>query len=201
MTTPAGKPTKTMSMEDFYVKTDNANKLMRVWYCIAATEKDIGDQAIFWEHWYWNNEAEESKPLDGKNAKEASNHTLTITAENEKTVDYPLWPVTFTRDKFKMYPAINLGCTTIAPIGMALTPIAFPTNDSRSEFRVDYIEMFGKSLYFIFVLDPKISEDDKKKEFDKLEAECGVKKEWFHFVQWDEKYEIGSSGEPDINPK
>ena len=52
MTTPAGKPTKTMSMEDFYVKTENANKLMRVWYCLAATEKDIGDQAIFWERKY-----------------------------------------------------------------------------------------------------------------------------------------------------
>ena len=81
---------------------------------------------------------------------------MTIAAENEKTVDYPLWPVTFTTDKFKMYPAINLGCTTIAPIGMSMTPIAFPTNDSKSEFRVDYIEMFGKSLYFIFVLDPLI---------------------------------------------
>lgn len=125
---------------------------------------------------------------------------MTIAAENEKTVDYPLWPVTFTTDKFKMYPAINLGCTTIAPIGMSMTPIAFPTNDSKSEFRVDYIEMFGKSLYFIFVLDPKISKDDQKKEFDKLETECGVKREWFHFVQWDPKYEIASSGEPDINP-
>ena len=39
---PITKPTKTLSWQEFYTKTDNANKLMdRVWYCIACTEKDV----------------------------------------------------------------------------------------------------------------------------------------------------------------
>ena len=92
MPSPAEKPTKSMSMEDFYVATENGNKLMdRVWYCIGATEKDIGDQKIFWEHWFWN-EGEESKPLDKKVYKEGSNHTKTVSIKDE-TVDYPIWPV------------------------------------------------------------------------------------------------------------
>lgn len=110
--------------------------------------------------------------------------------------------VTFTTEYFKMFPAIDLGCITIAPIGMSLEPIVFPKSDSRTEFRVDHVSMpFGKHLYFIFVLDPHISEESKAKEFEKLDKEYGVKKDWFYPVDWDPKYEIGSSGEPDINPK
>ena len=56
-------------------------------------------------------------------------------------------------------------------------------------------------MYFIFVLDPLISEEHKKNNFERLEKENGVLREWFHEVQWDPDYKIGSTGEPDINPK
>lgn len=194
------EPTKALSWEEFYDVTDNANKLMdRVWYCIAATEKDIGDQAVFWEHWYWK-EGDAEKELDKKKKKKASNHTKTISAEG-KEVDYPIWPLTFTTESMKMYPAIDIKCTVLTPIGMKMQPVVFPVNDSRSEFRVDYCKMMGKYMYFIFVLDPHISADDITANFDKLDKENGVKREWFYEVQWDSKYEVGSTGEPDINPK
>jgi hypothetical protein len=193
-------PTKTLSWEEFYKKTDNGNKLMgRVWYCVASTEKDIGDQAVFWEHWYWN-EGEAEKDLDMKKAKDGSNHTLTVDKEG-KEVDYPLWPVAFNKESFKMYPAIDCKCMVIAPIAVSLLPVAFPTDDSKSEFRVDFANAMGKKMYFIFSLTPHMSETEKTREFQKLEAECGVKREWFHEVKWDPKYKIGSSGDPDINPK
>lgn len=196
---PITQPTKTLSWEDFHTKTENANKLMdRVWYCIACSEKDVAEQKIFWEHWYWN-EGEGAKDL-ATTQKKASNHTLTISTDG-KEIDYPVWPLTFTKDSFKMYPAIDLKCTVIAPIGLSMQPIAFPTNDSRKEFRVDYCSMMGKKMYFIFVLDPNISEEDKKKEFDLLEKENGVLREWFSDIQWEENYVLGSAGEPDINPK
>eukprot|EP00591_Stephanopyxis_turris_P003859 CAMPEP_0195530776 /NCGR_PEP_ID=MMETSP0794_2-20130614/33827_1 /TAXON_ID=515487 /ORGANISM="Stephanopyxis turris, Strain CCMP 815" /LENGTH=200 /DNA_ID=CAMNT_0040662355 /DNA_START=89 /DNA_END=691 /DNA_ORIENTATION=- len=196
---PIAKPTKVLNWEDFYKKTDNANKLMdRVWYCIACTEKDVGDQKIFWEHWYWK-EGEESKDLT-KGSKAASNHTLTISAEG-KEIDYPIWPLSFTTKSMKMYPAIDLKCLVIAPIGLSMQPVAFPTDDSRVEFRVDFCEVMGKKMYFVFVLDPNMSEEDKTRNFDILEKENGVLREWFHDVQWEANYEIGSTGEPDINPK
>ncbi len=87
------------------------------------------------------------------------------------------------------------------PFGLNMVPVTFPTDDAPTEFRVDYCELFGKPEYFIFVLDPNISEDSIAKEFAKLEAENGVKRDWFHFVQWEKSYKIGSGGEPDINPK
>lgn len=59
----------------------------------------------------------------------------------------------------------------------------------------------GSKMYFIFVLDPLISEEHKKNNFERLEKENGVLREWFHEVQWDPDYKIGSTGEPDINPK
>lgn len=194
------EPSKIMSMDEFYQATDNGNKLMdRVWYCLGSTEA-VSDQKVFWEHWYWK-EGEESKEI-GSKPKEGCNHTLTIESEGDnKVVDYPTWPLTFTKDSFKMWPAIDLKCTVIAPIGLSMQPIMFPKDDSRKEFRVDYCSMMGKKLYFIFVLDPLISEEAKDTEFEKLESEFGVKKEWFQFVQWDEKYIVGSAGEPDINPK
>mmetsp|Transcript_9091 Transcript_9091/g.12611 ORF Transcript_9091/g.12611 Transcript_9091/m.12611 type:complete len:201 (-) Transcript_9091:285-887(-) len=196
---PVTKPLKTLSWEEFYKKTDNANKLMdRVWYCIACTEKDVADQKIFWEHWYWK-EGEAAKDL-AKSKKKACNHTLTISTGG-KEVDYPIWPLTFTTESMKMYPAIDLKCCVIAPIGLKMQPVAFPTDDSRTEFRVDYCEAMGKKMYFVFVLDPHISEEDKKKNFEILAEENGVSREWFHGVQWDSSYEIGSTGEPDINPK
>ena len=86
-------------------------------------------------------------------------------------------------------------------MGLDMFPVSFPTDDAPTEFRVDYCELMGKPEYFIFVLDPNISEDSIAKEFAKLEAENGVKREWFHFVQWEKSYKIGSGGEPDINPK
>jgi len=193
-------PTKTLSWEEFYEKTDNANKLMdRVWYCIAASEA-VSDQKVFWEHWFWD-EGEGEKTMDADKPKAASNHTLTIAVEGDKTVDYPIWPLAFTKESFKMYPAIDLKCIVIHPIGLPMTPIMFPTNDSRSEFRVDYCDFMGKKIYFVFVLDPLISAEDKDKNFDILEKDYGVKKEWFNEVQWDPKYVVGSTGEPDINPK
>ena len=69
---PITKPTKTLSWQEFYPKTDNANKLMdRVWYCM------------------------------------------------------------------KMYPAIDFKCLVIAPIGLSMQPVTFPTDDSRwFSFRV-----------------------------------------------------------------
>lgn len=196
---PITKPTKTLSWQEFYTKTDNANKLMdRVWYCIACTEKDVADQKIFWEHWYWK-EGEAEKDLT-KTTKKASNHTLTISTSG-KEVDYPIWPLKFTSESMKMYPAIDLKCMVIAPIGLSMKPVTFPTNDSHSEFRVDYCEAMGKKMYFVFVLDPNISEEDKKKQFDLLEKENGVLREWFVDVQWEENYELGSTGDPIINPK
>lgn len=193
-----GPPTKIISWDDFYNATDNANKLMdRVWYCIACSDADVGKQTVFWEHWYWA-EGEADKELDARSPKVCSNHTLTISPDKE--VDYPVWPVKFTKSSFKMYPAIDCKCFVIAPIGMSMKPVAFPSNDSRSEFRVDYAKIAGKHMYFIFALDPLISESDKDKEFAKLEAEAGVKKDWFHSVKWDQNYKIGSTGEPDINP-
>lgn len=86
-------------------------------------------------------------------------------------------------------------------MGLNMVPVAFPTDDSPTEFRVDYCEVMGKPEYFIFALDPNISEASMAKEFAKLETENGVKREWFHYVQWNKSYEIGSGGEPDINPK
>jgi hypothetical protein len=197
----AGSPAKVISWDDFYTATDNGNKLMdRVWYCIASSEADPGTQKVFWEHWYWKNEKEAGKLLDPKKPKKCSNHTLTIDTYG-KEVDYPLWPVTFTQKSFKMYPAIDLKCVVIAPIGVGLTPIRFPTNDSKKEFRVDHMKMpGGKDAYFVFALDPHISEADIDKEFEALEKENGVKKEWFHFVRWEPNYKIGSTGDPDINP-
>lgn len=197
---PLAKPTKTMSMEDFYEKSDNANKLMdRVWYCIACSDEDVGNQKIFWEHWYWD-EGEGEKGFETFKSKNASNHTLTVSADG-KEIDYPVWPLSFTSESFKMYPAIDLKCCVVAPFGISMQPIAFPRNDSRKEFRVDYAEVMGKQLYFIFTLDPLISEEDKKKNYEILEQENGILREWFHDVQWDPNYVIGSAGEPDINPK
>merc|ERR1711894_81854 len=105
-------------------------------------EKDIGDQKVFWEHWFWNNEGEAEKPLVEKTAKNASNHTLTISTD-EKEVDYPVWPLTFTKDSFKMYPAIDCKCMVIAPIGMKMQPVVFPENDSKSQSRVDFANVMG----------------------------------------------------------
>lgn len=196
---PITAPTKTMPWNEFYAKTGNADKLMdRVWYCIAASDKTVADQAIFWEHWYWE-EGEDKKDLATSTLK-GCNHTLTIDTKG-KEIDYPVWPLRFAKESMKMYPAIDLGCTTIAPLGLPMQPIAFPTEDSRAEFRVDFCDFMGKKLYFVFVLDPNISDDDKKKNFDKLEKENGILREWFHEVQWADNYEIGSAGEPDINPK
>ncbi len=201
------KPTKTMSWEEFYTKTDNANKLMdRVWYCIACTEKDIGNQKVFWEHWYWKKSSGgggidvASKELSEKKKKRGCNHTLTISTDG-KEVDYPIWPLTFTKTSMKMYPAIDLKCVTIAPIGLSMQPLAFPTNDSRSEFRVDFCQLGKKVMYFVFVLDPNISEEDKVKNFERLKFEYGVLREWFVDVKWESNYVLGSAGEPDINPK
>mmetsp|Transcript_64628 Transcript_64628/g.97373 ORF Transcript_64628/g.97373 Transcript_64628/m.97373 type:complete len:197 (+) Transcript_64628:62-652(+) len=196
MSTPT-KPTKHMSWDEFYQKTDNANKLMdRVWYCIACTDKGVADQKVFWEHWFWK-EGDDDKELK---LKMGQNHTKTVTVAG-KELDYPIWPVMFTPESFKMYPAIDLKCFVIAPLGIGMLPVAFPENDSRTEFRVDYAEIFGSKMYFIFVLDPNISEENKKKCFEKLEADNGILREWFHDVRWEESYEIGSAGEPDINPK
>ena len=200
MTSEVTKPTATMEWEEFYKVTKNGDQLMdRVWYCIACSEKDVADQKIFWEHWYWK-EGEASKVLDAKKKKKACNHTLTVSSDG-KELDYPIWPLRFTTKSMKMYPAIDLKCFVIAPMGLSMQPIAFPTDDSRSEFRVDYCEAMGKKMYFIFVLDPNISEEDKKKNFEKLEKENGVLREWFHNVQWESDYKLGSAGEPDINPK
>jgi len=55
--------------------------------------------------------------------------------------------------------------------------------------------------YTLYFLDPLISQEAKDKQFEILEKEHGIQKEWFNDVQWDPKYEIGSAGEPDINPK
>jgi len=204
-------PTKTIPMEEFYSSavTDNANNLMdRVWYCIACTNKDVGDQKVFWEHWYWKNEEEKAKgeffSSSGASPpkKLACNHTLTIAAKDDKEIDYPIWPLVFTKESFKMYPAIDLKCAVIAPIGLSVVSVTFPTEgNSRTEFRVDYCQAMGAKMYFVFVLDPHISENDKKKNFDILETEHGVLREWFYDVQWDENYVVGSTGEPDINPK
>lgn len=145
--------------------------------------------------WYWK-ESDKSKDLaDG--LKKGCNHTLTI-ASDGKEVDYPIWPLKFTKTSMKMYPAIDLKCITIAPVGMKMKPVMFPTEDSRTEFRVDYCEA---KMYFVFALDPNMSEEDKTKNFDLLEKENGVMKEWFHEVQWKKDYSVGSTGEPDINPK
>ena len=196
---PVTAPTKTMPFEEFYEKSDNANKLMdRVWYCIACSEKDVADQKICWEHWYWK-EGEGQNELSSK-PKAACNHTLTIDTK-DKTIDYPVWPLAFTTESMKMYPAIDLKCMVIAPIGINMKTVIFPVNDSPSELRVDYCEVFGKKMYFAFALDPLISEEDKAKAFEKMEQENGVFRECFHEIQWDPKYEIGSAGEPDINPK
>mmetsp|Transcript_7040 Transcript_7040/g.8072 ORF Transcript_7040/g.8072 Transcript_7040/m.8072 type:complete len:201 (-) Transcript_7040:316-918(-) len=196
------KPTNLMSWEEFYQKTDNANKLMdRVWYCIACTDKAVGNQKIFWEHWSWK-AGEESK--SDLKAKKGENHTKTIEVGG-KEVDYPIWPLRFSSEKdkeyFKMYPAIDLGCCVITPLAMRMQPVQFPTNDSRTEFRVDFCVVAGTLMYFVFTLDPHISEEAKKQGFDRLEAAHGVKREWFHDVKWPADYVIGSTGEPDINPK
>mmetsp|Transcript_26526 Transcript_26526/g.52842 ORF Transcript_26526/g.52842 Transcript_26526/m.52842 type:complete len:200 (+) Transcript_26526:116-715(+) len=193
----AGKPTKMLTWEEFYEKTDNAEKMVdRVWYCVACTEADTAAQKVFWEHWYWK-EGDAGKDLAKRTCL---NHTKTISVDG-KVVDYPNWPVKFGSEKFKMYPAIDLKCTVIAPIGMSIKPIQFPANNSRTEFRVDYLEAFGKKMYFIFTLDPLISEENKKKCFESLEQENGVRREWFHEIQWQTDYKVGSAGEPDINPK
>ena len=200
----AEKPTKVMSWEEFYKTTDDANKLMnRVWYCIACSKSDVAEQKIFWEHWFWK-EGEEKKNLSeatAKNPKEACNHTYTLTHDDKKEVDWPIWPLEFAPEQFKMYPTIQLCCCELHPFGLNMQPVAFPKDDSPVQFRVDYCELMGKPEYFIFVLDPRISEEDMAKEFAKLETENGVKREWFHYIKWDKNYEIGSGGEPDINPK
>ena len=100
-----------------------------------------------------------------------------------------------------MYPAIDLNCCIITPLSLNVCPVMFPTNDSKKEFRVDYFNVMGKVMYFIFALDPLISDEDKSKNFDLLEKENGVKREWFHNVQWQPGYVVGSTGDPDINPK
>ena len=157
-------------------------------------------QKIFWEHWYWK-ESDKSKDL-ANGTKRGCNHTLTIAAGPDgKEIDYPIWPLKFTKTSMKMYPAIDLKCVTIAPVGMKMQPVMFPKDDSRTEFRVDYCEAMGKKMYFVFALDPNMSEEDKKKNFDLLEKENGVMREWFHAVQWENDYTVGSTGEPDINPK
>ena len=172
----------------------------RVWYCIACSEKDVGNQQIFWEHWYWK-EGEATKDIHEKKVvKKCKNHTYTMSTEG-KEVDYPIWPVKFTSESMKMYPAIDLKCMVITPFGMPMQPVLFPANDSRSEFRVDYCEAMGKKMYFVFVLDPNISKADKEKQFNLLEEESGVLREWFVDVQWEKNYTLGSTGEPDINPK
>lgn len=201
----AEAPTKVLSWEEFYKKSDGADKLMkRVWYCIACSKPNVTEQKIFWEHWYWK-EGEEGKQLSSATAKDpkvACNHTYTLTKDKKKEVDWPIWPLEFTPEQFKMYPTIKMCCCEFQPFGLNMMPVAFPEDDSPVQFRVDYCKLMGKHEYFIFVLDPRISEEDIAKEFDKLGKENGVMREWFHYVQWDkENYEIGSGGEPDINPK
>lgn len=200
--TPIAKPTGTMSWEEFYSKSDQANRLMdRVWYCIACTDENVSEQKVFWEHWYWRDgEAAKDLAKAGGRGKRAGNHTLTISTEG-KVVDYPVWPLRFTPGSMRMYPAIDLGCAVIAPFGLSMRPVAFPAADSRTEFRVDYCEILGKKMYFVFVLDPNISEDDRRRNFDLLERDHGVLREWFTDVRWEANYVVGSAGEPDINPK
>ncbi|KAL3937892.1 MAG: hypothetical protein SGBAC_007090 [Bacillariaceae sp.] len=177
-----------MAMEEFYVKTDNADKLMdRVW-CIRS--KDL------WVHWYWKDEVEKEKPImvNKRDCKEGCNYTLTIAIKDDKEVDYPVWPLRFTKDSFKMYPAIDLKCTLIAPIGLPMTPVMFPTDDSRAEFHVDYCEFLGKKFHVH-------RRSRQYKNFKLLETEHGIRKEWFNMVTLDPEYKVGSAGEPDINPK
>ncbi|CAB9508675.1 expressed unknown protein [Seminavis robusta] len=193
-------PTKTMTWEEFYEKTDNANKLMdRVWYCLAVSDPGVAKQKVFWEHWYWSDKGDNNDDKELNN-KLGQNHTLTIETDG-KEVDYPIWPVKFDKTMFKMYPAIDLKCMIIAPFGIGMTPVQFPTDDSRTEFRVDFANVMGKKMYFIFALDPLMAEETKSACYEKLETEHGVKKEWFHEIQWEKGYQIGSTGEPDINPK
>lgn len=198
-------PTKVISWEDFFTTTDNANKLMdRVWYCIASTDKSAGNQTVFWEHWYWK-DGKKSTGVD-LNKKIGQNHTKLID-ESGKETDFPIWPVKFSnkgnskKSFFKMSPAIDLKCTVIAPFAVKMQPVQFPSDGSRTEFRVDYFKAAGKKMYFIFVLDPLISENDKANGFKRLEEENGVLREWFSEVKWAEDYKIGATDEPDINPK
>ena len=109
----AEKPTKVMSWEEFYKKTDGADKLMdRVWYCIACSKPDVAEQKIFWEHWFWK-EGEGGKDLTSatpKSPKIGSNHTYTLTYDEKKEVDWPIWPLEFTPEQFKMYPWVTDCC-------------------------------------------------------------------------------------------
>lgn len=197
-------PEKVMSWKEFYSaeKSDGGNKLMdRVWYAIACTDPNVAKQKIFWEHWYWKEGHGEDVKLDSVPKKVGCNHTYTVEAETGKEIDYPIWPLKFTTDSMKMYPAIDLKCFVIAPFGISMQPIMFPSQDSKAEFRVDYASAMGKPLYFIFALTPNMSEKDLNEQFQKLHDEHGVSREWFHMIQWDKEYKIGSSGEPDINPK
>ncbi len=102
----AEKPTKVMSWEEFYKKTDGADKLMdRVWYCIACSKPDVAVQKIFWEHWFWK-EGEGGKDLASatkKAPKIGSNHTYTLSYGGEEK-DWAIWPLKFTPEQFIMSP-------------------------------------------------------------------------------------------------
>merc|ERR1712151_779353 len=104
--------------------------------------------------------------------KKGSNHTLTM-SKTDETVDYPIWPLAFTESSMKMYPAIDCKCMVIAPFAIKLQPVAFPDNDSLTEFRVDYASAMGKKLYFIFALTPHMSPEDKDKQYEMLEKDFG----------------------------
>ena len=82
-----------------------------------------------------------------------------------------------------------------------MPPLTFPTNDSHKEFRADYAKVMGKKLCFVFALDPHISDKDEEKEYETLDKEFSIEKEWFNDVQWDSEHKIGSATELDINAK
>ena len=50
-----------------------------------------------------------------------------------------------------------------------------------------------------FVLNPHLSEEEKKKGFDRLKEENGVERDWFTEISWNKDYQIGSTGDPKIN--
>ena len=50
-----------------------------VWYAIACTDKNVADQKLFWEHWYWNDDMDRQadKELHAKKKRRACKHALT----------------------------------------------------------------------------------------------------------------------------
>jgi len=93
-----------------------------------------------------------------------------------------------------------------APIKFQCFFCSFPENDRRDQFMTYYFDVGSADGYWIFSLDPHVSDECYQGELDRLvkDHECDMTKYNFNRVQFPKDYVIGTykdKGEHFVNPQ